>query len=93
VHSPMKNTLVAVLAGDKFYGDKLNAADRALLRQWADDHADDPIWDEILADVRAYDQLPRLLRQRAGREPQHLIRISRQDCRKGRKGCDRSGLL
>lgn len=54
----MKNTLVAVLKGDKFKGDKLNTADRAFLRRWADDYADNPIWEEILADARAYGQLP-----------------------------------
>jgi hypothetical protein len=54
----MKSKLVAILKSDKFYGEKLDAADRPFLRRWADDYADDPIWEEILADARAYGQLP-----------------------------------
>ena len=54
----MKNKLVAVLKGDKFADDKLDAADRAYLRRWADNCADDPIWEEIVADARAYGVLP-----------------------------------
>jgi hypothetical protein len=56
----MKKKLVAVLKGDTFMGDKLDAADRAYLRRWADYYADDPIWEEIVADARAYGQLPHL---------------------------------
>jgi hypothetical protein len=55
----MKIRLVAALKADGFMGDKLDAADCAYLRRWADDYADDPIWEEILADARDYDQLPR----------------------------------
>ena len=55
----MKNKLLAILKSDTFEGDRLDAADRAYLRRWADDYADDPIWEEILADARGYDQLPR----------------------------------
>ena len=54
----MKNELVAVLKGDMFGDDKLDAADRAYLRRWADDYADDPIWEEIVADARAYGRWP-----------------------------------
>jgi hypothetical protein len=54
----MKIRLVALLKGDKFKGEKLNAADRAYLRRWADHCADDPIWEEIVADARALDVWP-----------------------------------
>jgi hypothetical protein len=55
----MKIRLVAALKAIEFKGFKLSVADRAYLRRWADDYADDPIWEEILADARDYDQLPR----------------------------------
>jgi hypothetical protein len=51
--SAMKNELVAVLKRDKFEGDKLTAADCAYLRRWADNCADDPIWEQIVVDARA----------------------------------------
>jgi hypothetical protein len=49
----MKIKLVAVLKGDKFLGEELDAADRVFLRRWANNCADDPIWEEIIADARA----------------------------------------
>jgi hypothetical protein len=51
--SAMKNELVAVLKRGKFEGDKLNAADCAFLRRWANNCADDPIWEQIVVDARA----------------------------------------
>src|SRR5204862_447299 len=38
--------------------EKLDAADRAYLRRWADNCADDAIWEEIIADARALDVWP-----------------------------------
>jgi hypothetical protein len=47
--STMKGVLVAVLRSDKFEDKRLEAADRAFLRRWADNCADDPIWEEIIS--------------------------------------------
>jgi hypothetical protein len=55
----MKIRLVAAVQAVEFKGDKLSAADCAYLSRWAEDSADDPIWEKILADARDYDQLPR----------------------------------
>jgi hypothetical protein len=54
----MKKRLAAILKGDTFEGDKLDAADRAYLRKWADNCADDPIWEDIVADARTQGRWP-----------------------------------
>jgi hypothetical protein len=54
----VKSTLVAILKADAFLGDKLDAADKAFLTRWADNCADDPIWEQIVADARAYGLWP-----------------------------------
>jgi hypothetical protein len=56
--SIMKKTLVTILKGSTFNGDKLSAADRVFLRWWADDCADDPIWEKVVADARAHGSSP-----------------------------------
>jgi hypothetical protein len=63
--SAMKNKLVAILKDDKFRYfhltddcDRLDAADRAFLSRWVEDCANDPIWEEIVADAREYDAEP-----------------------------------
>lgn len=58
VSSTTKNKLVAILKGDTFKREKLDAADRAFLKTWADHCADDPIWEEIVADARKLDYWP-----------------------------------
>jgi hypothetical protein len=58
VLTPMKTELVAILKGDKHLGEKLDAADRAYLLRWADNCADDPIWEEVVADARAHGVWP-----------------------------------
>jgi hypothetical protein len=54
----MKNVLIAILKRGTFEGDKLDAADTRYLRRWATNCADDPIWEEIAADVRNYGRWP-----------------------------------
>jgi hypothetical protein len=58
VSTTIKSTLVAILKGDRFLDDKLDAADRAFLGRWAKNCPDDPIWQEIVADARAYGLWP-----------------------------------
>jgi hypothetical protein len=54
----MKIALVAILKGNKHLGEKLDAADRAYLLRWAENCADDPIWEEVIADARAHGVWP-----------------------------------
>lgn len=54
----MKKCLVAILKHNRLGHDKLDAADRAYLSRWADNCAEDPIWEEIVADARAKGALP-----------------------------------
>lgn len=56
--SMMKKRLVTILNGDTFNGDKLATTDRAYLKRWADNCADDPIWEEIVADARTHGLWP-----------------------------------
>jgi hypothetical protein len=54
----MKSELVAILNGDKSVGEQLNASDRMYLRRWANNCADDELWEEVIADARAYGLWP-----------------------------------
>jgi hypothetical protein len=58
VSTTIKSTLVAILKRDRFLDDKLDAADKAFLKRWVENCADDPIWQEIVADARAYGLWP-----------------------------------
>ena len=54
----MKSELVAILNGDKSVGEPLDASDRAYLHRWTTYYADDPVWEEVINDVRAFDLWP-----------------------------------
>jgi hypothetical protein len=51
--SAMKLELISVLKAGKFAGEKLEPADRTFLRRWAENCADDSIWEEIMVGARA----------------------------------------
>jgi hypothetical protein len=54
----LKSVLVAVLRSDKLEDERLDAADRAFLTRWADNCADDPIWETVVGDARAKGLFP-----------------------------------
>ena len=54
----MKSEIVAILNGDKSVGEQLDASDRTYLRRWIKYYADNPIWEEVINDVRAFDLWP-----------------------------------
>lgn len=56
--STLRAELIAALKGDKFLGEELDAAARGFLRRWAHNCADDPIWEEVIADARTLDCWP-----------------------------------
>lgn len=58
MHSAMKSEIVAILNGDKSVGEKLDASDRTYLRRWANNCADNEIWEEVIADARGYGLWP-----------------------------------
>jgi hypothetical protein len=58
MHSAMKSEIVAILNGDKSVGEQLDASDRTYLRRWANNCADNKIWEEVIADARAYGLWP-----------------------------------
>jgi hypothetical protein len=58
MNTAMKSEIVAILNGDKSVGEQLDASDLTYLRRWANNCADNKIWEEVIADARAYGLWP-----------------------------------
>jgi hypothetical protein len=54
----MKIELAAILKSKRLVGEVLDADDLAYLRRWANNCADDPIWEEVIADAREHGLWP-----------------------------------